>query len=115
MILASVRELLSYACRDVLPLEPLDLAALTREMVSRGRRLPLSGTLIGTAMERRAVIVSDELIRETRGMPSLVQGLIAAGFHRAICVPLIHRDEALGDLTIFTRGGAGDVQSWRQP
>jgi PAS domain S-box-containing protein len=85
-------------------LELVAYEGFSDELAATGGRMPVHGSFMGSALERREVVASEDLSCETRGVSELREALVRAGFQKAICVPLIHADEWLGVMNLVVRG-----------
>ena len=63
-------------------------------------RLPVEGSLVGLAIREGRVVTSDDLASDPRGLAGLRDILDKSGLRRAIIVPLVRGERALGVLTL---------------
>jgi PAS domain S-box-containing protein len=85
-------------------LELVAFEGFSDELAASGGRVPVRGSFMGLALEQCEVVTSEDLRCETRGVSALREALVRDGFQKAICVPLIHADTALGVVNLVVRG-----------
>jgi PAS domain S-box-containing protein len=85
-------------------LELVAYRGFSAELAETGRRIPVKDSLTGLAVVRREVVSSEDLAREARGIPEMRAALVREGFHKAICVPLIHQAIPLGAMNLVLHG-----------
>jgi len=85
-------------------LELVAYKGFSDELAATSGRVPVHGSFMGSALEKREVVTSEDLSCETRGVSRMREALVRAGFQKAICVPLIHADAALGVMNLVVRG-----------
>jgi len=68
----------------------------SEETWKKGARLPVEGSLSGITILRQEVIMSDDLLTDTRTEPKIQQALVNMGLKCAISIPIIYNNEALG-------------------
>ena len=61
----------------------------------------MEGSLSGITISRQEIILSDDLLTDTRTEPQIQQALIAMGLKCAVSVPIIYNDEALGVINLI--------------
>jgi PAS domain S-box-containing protein len=72
----------------------------SRDALRVGSTLPIDGSLSGTVVRCKDVVVADELESDPRVAPAVRRVLVAQGFHGVVAVPLLFQEDVLGVMNL---------------
>ena len=71
------------------------------QVTQTAARLPLDGSLAGSAVTRKTVMTSADLMTDDRIEGQTQRSLVTHGYQTAISIPLLFQDQALGALNLL--------------
>ncbi len=71
-----------------------------KELPQLGACLPVEGSLSGLALTRGHLLVSSDFALDMRLYPELREGLVAAGLHSGVAIPMIYHEQPLGSINL---------------
>ncbi|MBI3431243.1 MAG: EAL domain-containing protein [Hydrogenophilales bacterium] len=66
-----------------------------------GANLPVEGSLSGLALTSRHLLVSNDFAHDMRLYPEVREGLVAAGLHSGVVIPMIYHERPLGSINLI--------------
>ncbi|HEY9146018.1 MAG TPA: EAL domain-containing protein [Thiobacillus sp.] len=70
------------------------------ELPQLGASLPLEGSLSGLALSSRHLLVSNDFAHDMRLYPAVRNGLVAAGLHSGVVIPMVYHERTLGSINL---------------